>query len=312
MNVIGLVKNQFLGINPHLHSYYQAEGGWEGFHSNHLVDMTRALRAQLFPIGYTAEIEESLQIRRTGEDVIAPESDVTIYDTQPHRAALSSVPYQGDTHQLVMELPKTIARIDPDAAPFRAIAVYQQPRQDRIPVAWIELLSPANKPKGRHSSDYQYKRTKLLDSGLIVVELDYLHESSPTILRLADYRKKEQGSHPYRIIVFDPHPIYLKGKTYVSQFDVDAAIPTVTIPLSGSDKLDFDFNAPYQKTFEEMLYGLQLVDYSTLPANFDRYSQDDQAQIFTRLLSVKAGEDQTPAPLDPLPYEEAAAQWGSR
>src|SRR5262245_50751774 len=63
------VKNQYLGINAHLHSLWQAEGGWNNFHNRHIGDLAGLLRQKLLPMGYTATIEESLQIRRLADSL---------------------------------------------------------------------------------------------------------------------------------------------------------------------------------------------------------------------------------------------------
>ena len=64
MKPVHTVKNQYLGINAHLHSYLQASSDWTEFHTNHITDLMRLMRAQLYPMGYIAKIEQSLQIRR--------------------------------------------------------------------------------------------------------------------------------------------------------------------------------------------------------------------------------------------------------
>ena len=51
------VRNQYLGINAHLHSFWQAVGGWSRFHTNHISDLLRMLRPLLLPLGYDADIE---------------------------------------------------------------------------------------------------------------------------------------------------------------------------------------------------------------------------------------------------------------
>ena len=71
-----------------------------------------------------------------------------------------------------------------------------------------------------------------------------------------------------------------------AEFDVDQAIPTLTIPLNGDDALAFNLDQPYQKTYTETLYGLELVDYRHLPHHFDRYSTPDQARIANRMVAV--------------------------
>ena len=97
--------------------------------------------------------------------------------------------------------------------------------------------------------------------------------------------------------------------------------PPVSIPLNAGYVFRFDFGAPYNKTFEEMLYGDE-VDYSQLPANFNLYSQDDQARIAAGMLSVlEAGQrgqnldENVPLPVMPLPLKDSLARlavWGEQ
>lgn len=53
-------KNQYDGINAHLHSFWQGTGKWHRFHNVYIAQLLMALKAQLIPLGYTAETEESL------------------------------------------------------------------------------------------------------------------------------------------------------------------------------------------------------------------------------------------------------------
>jgi hypothetical protein len=52
-----------------------------------------------------------------------------------------------------------------------------------------------------------------------------------------------------------------------------------------------DFGPPYRKTFEETLYGLQLVDFAALPLTFDHYSAADQRRIALRMLAIMEADD---------------------
>ncbi|MCB0062131.1 MAG: DUF4058 family protein [Caldilineaceae bacterium] len=252
-------KNQYYGINAHLHSDWQRFGGWHGFHGNHISDLLRAMRAQLLPMGYTADLANSLQIRRLDDAV-----------------------------------PETLQEPPLSEREFTAIAVYQVAHRGRdqgTPVAWIELLSPSNKGGSQDAAIYREKRSQLIHSGLVFVELDYLHESGSTLGCLGSYRIRQRqaadaNAHPYRIAVIDPRPTFDEGKAYIAEFDVDEPIPTLTIPLNGEDRLLFDFDAPYQKSYTETLYGLELVDYRQLPLHFDRYSPADQARIANRMVAV--------------------------
>jgi hypothetical protein len=250
MSPVHAVKNQYLGINVHLHSYWQAEQKWNRFHNAHITDLVKLMKAQLLPLGYTAEMEESLQIRRVGDDLLRrSKSDFLVYDSTPERPfTVHTTSASGLT---VAEL------IEEDVEhPYFAIAIYERKydSQRGQPVAWVEL---------------------------VLVELDYLHETPPTYSLLLDYSDRERRhpkARPYRIVMLNPRPDMKSGPTLVREFDVDERIPVVDIPLNAGDILTFDFGAAYGKTFEEMLYGLEAeADYTQLPSSFDRYSQADQA-----------------------------------
>lgn len=293
MRAVRSIKNQYLGINAHLHSYWQEKGGWPEFHTKHIVDILTTLKRTLMPLGYSARLEDSLQIRRLGhDDVTDPESDVTVYDLDAVRPPMPS----GYPGELVLPIPESV-RVSPRSEKdFSAVKIYEYDWTNREygdPVAWIELLSPSNKPGGGDAAAYYEKRFKLLLTGLTFVEIDYLHESAPTFRGIPNYRTRpgspgEADAHPYRIVVIEPRPSFNEGVIRSREFDVDVPIPTVRIPLSGEDVLEFDFGLPYQKTYEEMVYGLDagFVDYAAFPHNFDRYSPDDQQHIVNRMLSV--------------------------
>jgi hypothetical protein len=297
MTPVRSVKNQYQGINAHLHSYLQTERGWDEFHTSHIVHLTNLLKIQLLPMGYTAGIEQSLQIRRLGEPAGKPKSDVTIFDTLPARPP-KRLSRSGSVEGLAIS---AVMNIDESLTEYRAIAVYEYVRgqaERGDPVAWIELLSPSNKPGGQDADYYREKRLKLLHSGIVFVELDYLHESPPTFEYIPSYSRQVQhfqpgtDAHPYHIVVIDPRPSLMVGKVYPYGFDVDADIPNVVIPLNSDDTLLFDFGSAYHKTYTEGVYGLEWVDYSQLPLQFERYSRADQMRILARMLAVlKASRD---------------------
>ena len=316
------IRNQYRGINAHLHSYWQRMGGWHSFHGNHIADLLRALRAALLPMGYTADLESSLQVRRLDQPIDEQESDITIFDPHPVRPFLPTT--QPVAAPGVVVLPVSDALQEPPVSDkeFMAIAIYQlvhRGRDQGTLVAWLELLAPSNKGGSQDAVTYRKKRSQLIHGGLVFVELDYLHESGSTLGRLANYRIRrrqaaEADDHPYRIAVIDPRPNFAEGKAYIAEFDVDEPIPTLTIPLNGEDTLRFDFDQPYQKTYTETLYGLELVDYSQLPHHFDRYSPTDQARIANRMVAVLQAA-QTGVDLESGPFtagalllEEALAQ----
>ncbi|MEZ4659234.1 MAG: DUF4058 family protein [Caldilineaceae bacterium] len=323
MTPVRSIKNQYRGINAHLHSYWQSAGGWHEFHATYIIYLANTLKAILLPMGYTAAIEPSLQIRRLDAPAKAkyPESDITIYDAEPQRLPTTS--RQGEqlisTGELVLPLAETLFTEPVSSKELNAIKIYAltQRGPDRgEPVVWIEVLSPSNKPDGRDGDEYLSKRLKIIENGIVFVEIDYLHESSPTLTGIPNYRARQNrpadaDAHPYRILIVDPRPDVVAGVIRVSQFDVDEPLPTLSIALRGADVLAIDFGAPYHQAIQDALYGLELVDYSVLPQNFDRYSPADQARIVVRMLAVLDANAQGvdlesgPFPVQPMPLETA-------
>jgi hypothetical protein len=303
-------KNQYLGVNAHLHSFWQATKTWNRFHNIHITHLIEALREQLLPLGYVAEIEESLQIRRldSPEPPRRLQSDVVVYDTSADRSSLSVA------HMAEL----TVAEIIEERGvehPYFAITL--QPLSPDLTtgdaVAWIELLSPTNKGNTEDAKTYLGKRRALLDTGIVFVELDYLHETPPTSARFADYSQQETDAHPYRILVLDPRPDVRHGPANIYEFDVDVAIPTVNIPLNAGDIVTVDFDAPYQQMFERVFYGYNL-DYHKFPMNFERYSEADQTRIARRMLAVLEAArggvnlESAPFPVKDVTLQEALAQ----
>ncbi len=295
MKPVRSIKNQYRGINAHLHSFFQTEGGWPEFHTRHIVHLADALKSILLPMGYTTAIEPSVQIRRidTFAEPEYSEADVAIFDLDPIRVRqpVSPMSSPGELILPIEEILRVDTRSEKD---YNAIKIYElKPvKLDRgEPIAWIELLSPSNKPGGQDAREYFDKRANLIESGMVFIEIDFLHESAPALNKLPNYRARknqysEMNAHPYRIVIVDPRPDIKTGVVRINEFDVDAPIPTLSIPLSGDDILTFDFGVPYQKTYVEALYGLEWVDYSHLPVHFERYSVADQTRIAARMLAV--------------------------
>ncbi|MFN8421213.1 MAG: DUF4058 family protein [Anaerolineae bacterium] len=275
------IKNQYRGINAHLHSYYQAEGGWAEFHVAHIVSISTALKAALFPLGYTVGIQSSLQIRRLFEDDRHPESDVLIYDLDSERArqsaSLLAVPQAATLSAIKLLHPLS-------EKPYQAVTIHRRDTSSSTrgeAIVWIELLSPSNKGKGHDAQVYREKRQELLESGITFMEIDYLNETPSTFHGI-----DQLPAHTYRIYVIQPLPGIEDGIAYTYGFNADDPISPVVIPLSGQDRLEFDFYIPYTRAYEDALLGLEFVDYAELPLHFDRYTLEDQARIVNRMIAV--------------------------
>jgi hypothetical protein len=291
LSALRSVRNQYRGLNAHLHSLWQGVGRWSHFHNLHIGHLALALKAQLRPLGYTAEVEESLQVRR-----------VTVLPGQ----------LGADHHAL------TVAELlgEVEEKPHRAIAIYRREPDGLVydqPLAWLELLTPNSKGETFDGVAYRVKRERMLQHGIVFVEMDYLHETPSTFKRLGDYTGDAESVHPYRIVVLDPRPDLKRGRVTVAEFDVDHPIPALEIPLEQGDLITFDFGVPYQQMFEAAFFGDD-VDYRQIPVNFDRYHPDDQARIASRMVCVlhaaRDGRDLEQAPFESPDFslEQALAE----
>jgi Protein of unknown function (DUF4058) len=282
-------QNLYQGVNAHLHSHLQRHGDWEVFHGEHINDLSRALQGLLPPeTGYLAVPERSLQITRY--DLLTGEArgsktkpDVSIYQT----AIFTRTSGTSATAVPTMTIPLTATITETEYIP--AVMIYKA-EDDEIygtPVTRIELLSPANKPPGSHHQQYLAKRDDTLLSKINLVELDYLHERRSHLMILPDYLRREPKSSPYTILVSRPFPSPEEGTTEIYPFRVDDPIPTISIPLLGTDAIALDFGAVYHGTYlSNFLYGLRIVDYENLPEGFETYDAEDQARIREKMTTA--------------------------
>lgn len=284
---IHAAKNPYLGINAHVNSFLQAKAGeWESFHSAHIIHIYEALNESL-PSGYYARSERSLQI---SELVLAvpdkpqrTRADVLIYrmgDTETSSPALVAEPIKTYDTTLLLEY----------EAPRFSVIIHQT--SDHKPVTRIELLSPANKIGGSHHKKYKERRLETLQSGLCLVELDYLHELPPIIPGHPSYEAGDENATPYLIAATDPRPTFEAGIIRVYGFGVDQPIPIIPIPLAENEEFAFDFGIPYNRSYETDRFFRLTIDYSQPPLHFDRYHPADRERIEQRMKLIAA--EQTP------------------
>lgn len=292
--------NLYRGVNAHFHSAMQHEPGeWESFHSKHISDIAEAIDAQL-PSGYLVQPEKGLQIREyhptTGEQVIVrqtrrPKPDLTIYDTAPSTPRSTSTPASTATPTLTLPATESIDRDYEIYLPSIIIREVLGNQKLGKPITWIELLSPTNKPPNGGYLQYHEKRIATLESGIALIEIDYLHETRSPIPRLRSYPDHEPGAYPYTITVTNPRPSLEAGKMNMYGFTIDETISPVEIPLSGNDTITLDFDAVYQRTYRSIGAFSYGVDYEQYPENFNSYTLEDQQRIAALMTRAKQEDD---------------------
>jgi Protein of unknown function (DUF4058) len=268
--------NLYPGINAHLNSYLQQEaGGWENFHAEHIIDLGRSLDAAL-PAGYFVRSEKTLQIRESvdfGTRSHRTTPDITVFGTSAAQA--NPVSLFAEPSVRTIPLLETLSEEDL----LTGLVVYQADEQGGKPITRIELLSPANKPSGAHHEQYLVKRKQTLQSGLRMVEIDYLHLSPPITDAIPSYADGDAQAYPYLILVSDPRPTLMQGITQVYEIGIVDALPTVMIPLAEKDVAPLDLQKAYTQTFGGTRFFRSVVDYTTLPMKFNKLRLDDQVRL---------------------------------
>jgi hypothetical protein len=172
---------------------------------------------------------------------------------------------------------------------INSVVIYQHTGTiPAMPVTRIELLSPANKPGGSDYRDYLARRVRVLESGVALVEIDYLHEQRPLLPQFPSYRDDDQGAFPYLILVSVPRPSLMEGRADLYEFGVESHLPKVSIPLAGDEAVTLDFQPIYNRAFAAARLFSILVDYAQNPVNFDRYSPADRVKISALLEGIRA------------------------
>ena len=285
---INATKNLYPGVNAHLNSFLQQEdGGRESFHTEYLVALRQTLEKRL-PPNYYAITEKSLQISEFafGEQTRRRTSpDVTVYQRE-RSATRVTTSSAAVAPSMIVPLAKLLYDDDDYLV---SVIVYQMEggKYPGIPIVRIELLSPANKPHGSYYQQYRAKRLQTLRSGLLLVEIDFLHETHPLLAEFPSYPDHEDGAFPYTIMVSKPHPTPEEGQAEVYNIGADSILPVINIPLADDDKAELDFGSAYNLMLENARAFQVIIDYEQDPVNFDRYSPDDQAKIGALLQDIR-------------------------
>ncbi len=280
--------NRYPGVNAHLNSYLQQPNGmWTSFHNDLVGVLKRTLNASL-PEPYYAITEQGLQISTIGLDDI--EARGTRPDVAILRSSLRGHPTgtaQGSAPLQTMPLTETISLAEEDI--LLRVSVYHAEEDDARGqlVTVLEVLSPGNKPGGGNSLAYQRKRVDLLRAGINLIEIDLLHEIRPVLNTIPGYAAGEPDARPYNITLSIPKPSLDAGEFRWYGATVAEPLPTIAVPLLQDDEIALNLQESYNAAFLDTPLYPRLVDYETLPVNFERYRAADQQTIRALLQTLR-------------------------
>jgi hypothetical protein len=174
---------------------------------------------------------------------------------------------------------------------YTSIVIYEA--SNRQAVVCIELLSPVNKQPGTGYVKYGHRRKQIIDKGLCLVEIDYLHEIRPAVAAVPSYAAGYPGAQPYYVLLTEPG----SPTPHLTAWGVDEAIPSVDIPLNTAKHAVLSLDQAYQQTFNDSTFYPLVVDYERVPVAFETYTRDDQARIRAVIERAKKPAEPEASPL---------------
>ncbi len=155
------MPSPFPGMNP----YLERDSVWSDFHSAYCYAIKKALVPQVQP-EYYVKFNEHIYVRSQEEDRrLVGLSDVSVARKNGEAFANAGVG--------LLEAPVTVHIAE---ALYEERVLYLEifDKEDHTLVTVIELLSPANKRKGKDREQFLSKRRQILYSPVDYVEIDFL------------------------------------------------------------------------------------------------------------------------------------------
>ncbi|AFY82714.1 DUF4058 family protein [Oscillatoria acuminata] len=239
------MPSPFPGMDP----YLEGPNFWPEVHSRLMIEIADLLVPQLRP-KYRVAIEKRIYESSGNDSVLVGIPDVIVQRRQPTATGDSNVAVAAPPTQkpLPVEVPMMME--------FREAYLEVREMATGEVVTAIEVLSPANKRRGKGREIYEEKRNRIFGSRTHLVEIDLLRGGEPMPVLGNDVE-----AH-YRILVSRgdrrPHAdLYL--------FNLPDTIPTFPLPLrSGDTEPIIDLNLLLNQLYDRAGYDF-VIDYSTEP-----------------------------------------------
>jgi hypothetical protein len=240
MGYNAIMKSPFPGMDPYL------ESRWLDVHTRLIMYAADSLDEQL-PPGLAVSTEERVAIESGEERLNRVGPDVGVY------APASADPEPAGKGVALAAPYKLVIDLDPITERF--IKIVETAGERLITV--IEMLSPTNKV-GRGLKAYRRKRSRLINSGVHLVEID--------LVRRGDWRRvmrpftcPPEAATAYRAIVYSGGE---KGAAYLYPIGLADSLPTLPVPLRPQDApARLDLQALLERIYAKGRYGERL-DYS--------------------------------------------------
>ncbi len=257
------MPSPFPGMDPFLESPVH----WEGFHSHLIVFMSSQLNG-LLPPDFVARVGERLYVMQP--ETVTPDVVLRRPDVTAGTAVLSAPGVEADAPFLLRIPSQPVRELFIDV-----ISV----RQEGKVVTAVELLSPANKVRGRGREKYVTKQEGLLPSDTHLVEIDLLRAGEHTVAASLPHLTREYGVWDYLVCL---HRAGSGASFEVWPRSVRDRLPRFRVPLTdGHPDVVLDLQAAFDRAYDEGAFG-RLVDYHSEPNPPLRQADVDWADALLR------------------------------
>ncbi|MGB0387256.1 MAG: DUF4058 family protein [Ardenticatenaceae bacterium] len=211
------MSTPFPGMDPYLEQSYL----WPDVHNSLIGDLRDLLAPQLRPRYYVSVEERAYIADKTGDPFTGRPEVAVVERKQSRSFNRVAVAERVATIEPVIQV--TIPIIDQERVTYLEV---RSVRSNRV-ITVIEILSHANKRKGRGRLNYEQKRLNIFYSASHLVEIDLLRANRPMFL--IDYQQESD----YRILVSRAEK---RPKAELLPFNVRSPIPTFDLPLQPGDE----------------------------------------------------------------------------
>jgi hypothetical protein len=236
-----------------VHDWTRVEDGiFHAFHTTWVGQIQNVLNEGLLPKGYYALAEQH---------VGRPITDVLTLHVGPAPTARPLPPAPDTGGAVLAEAPPRVRRrhtIEPAALARRRSLAIRHVSGHRL-VALLEIVSPANKDRGRHVEDFAAKVVDALDAGvhLLVVDLLPPGPHDPSGVHGSIRQRLEQTDEPYDLPADEPLTLaaYAAGpriEVFLEHLAIGAELPDMPLFLRPDRYVNVPLAATYHAAYRGM------------------------------------------------------------
>ena len=239
------MRNPFPGMNP----YLEDPTLWGSVHHLLMSALHQQLNQQL-PEGYVALVEERIYLETS--------------DAYQHYVpnVLVARQQQSPASTAIADPPVRIELRDPITEPY--LQIFSVRNKQRVLVAVIEVLSPANKtPNSEGRRRYLQNQHDLLRSTAHLMEIDLLHYGEHTVFLPHEALRRERTEWDYLVALHRAGESLYAGAVWFVR--LSERLPRVSMPLLAEDpEVVVDLQEAMDTVYAQGRYH-ELLDYSVEP-----------------------------------------------